>query len=198
MGVATEARRAGVGEQLMRALLDVARAAGVTARAARGAGAERAGARALREARVPHVATARGVAWDQPVATGSAAPVEASEPRVARRRVACTRGARPSRGSARTATLDRLDVSTPALRRAARRSAAMRCYRVTDGRASVLQLAADGRGGGGRAADAIRSRAAGVNLLRYLNVPDDDPAAAAACSWRVRASAAQFEMALEL
>lgn len=196
MGVASEARRAGVGEQLMRALLDSARAAGVKrvqlevlepntrARALY----EKLGFRTFRRLEVWQ--------WDSP-APAPAVPVEACDPRAARHRLAAARRA-PEPWQREDATIDRLDVSTPALR-AVRLTddAGTALYRVTDGRASVLQLIADGERAAGALLDAIRGRA-GVTMLRYLNVPDDDPAAAALRARGATCTVAQFEMALEL
>jgi len=200
MGVAAEARRAGVGEQLMRALLDSAREAGVkrvqlevlepNARAR--LLYEKLGFRTFRRLEVWQ--------WDAP-ASVPAVPVEACDPRAARPRVAAARRA-PEPWQREDATVDRLDVSTPALR-AVRTSrgdagdAGVAIYRVTDGRASVLQLAAASERAAGALLDAIRGRA-GVTVLRYLNVPDDDPAVAALRSRGATPTAAQFEMALEL
>jgi len=194
MGVATEARRAGIGEQLMRALLDSAREAGVkrvqlevlepNARAR--LLYEKLGFRTFRRLEVWQ--------WDSPAAP-PALPVDACDPRAARRRVAAARRA-PEPWQREDATIDRLDVSTPALR-AVRTSSGDAIYRVTDGRASVLQLAAPDERTAGALLDAIRGRA-GVTLLRYLNVPDDDPAAAALRARGASCTAAQFEMALDI
>ena len=194
MGVAAEARRAGVGEQLMRALLDSAREAGVkrvqlevlepNARAR--ALYEKLGFRAFRRLEVWQ--------WDSPAAP-PALPVEACDPRAARRRVSAARRA-PEPWQREDATIDRLDVSTPALR-AVRTAGGDAIYRVTDGRASVLQLAAADERAAGALLDAIRARA-GVTVLRFLNVPDDDPAVAALRARGAACTAAQFEMALEL
>jgi GNAT superfamily N-acetyltransferase len=207
MGVATEARRGGVGEQLMRALLDSAREAGAKriqlevlepntrARALY----EKLGLRTFRRLEVwqwesPRPAPAAGAS--APAAGQRAtAPVEVCDPRVARRRISEARRA-PEPWQREDATIDRLDVSTPALR-ALRTEGGEVLYRVTDGRASVLQLAAAGESTAGALLDAIRARA-GVTLLRYLNVPDDDPAAAALRARGATCTAAQFEMALDL
>ena len=194
MGVASEARRAGVGEQLMRALLDSGRAAGVKrvqlevlepntrARALY----EKLGFRTFRRLEVWQ--------WDAPAsATGSS--VEACDPRDARQRLKAARRA-PDPWQREDATIDRLDVSTPALR-AVHTSGGDAIYRVTDGRASVLQMAAGDERTAGALLDAIRSRA-GVSVLRYLNVPDSDPAAAARAQRGATLTVAQFEMAIEL
>jgi ribosomal protein S18 acetylase RimI-like enzyme len=194
MGVATEARRSGVGEQLMRALLDAAREAGVKrvqlevlepntrARALY----EKLGFRTIRRLEVWQ--------WDAP-ARPPGVPVEACDPRAARHRVAAARRT-PEPWQREDATIDRLDVSTPALR-AVRTSGGDAIYRVTDGRASVLQLDAGDERAAGALLDAIRERD-GVTVLRYLNVPDDDPAAAALRARGATCAAAQFEMALDL
>lgn len=194
MGVASEARRHGAGEQLMRALLASAREAGVrrvqlevlerndSARALY----EKLGFRTLRKLEV--------YAWEQlPPADGARA--EVSEPRVSRRRIAAVRLA-PEPWQRADETIDRLDVSTPALR-AMRTAGGDAVYRVTDGRAAVLQLAAESETAAGVLLDSIRTRA-GVNVLRYLNVPADDVAAAALRKRGATLGAAQFEMALEL
>ena len=199
MGVATEARRTGVGEQLMRALLDSAREAGVkrvqlevlepNARAR--SLYEKLGFRTLRRLEVWQ--------WDSP-ASMPAIPVEACDPRAARHLIAAARRASEPWQRA-DATIDRLDVSTPALRAvrtaAEARDAGAAIYRVTDGRASVLQLAAGDERTAGALLDTIRGRT-GVTMLRYLNVPDDDPAAAALRARGATCAAAQFEMELEL
>jgi len=200
MGVASEARRAGVGEQLMRALLDSGRAAGVKrvqlevlepntrARALY----EKLGFRTFRRLEVWQ--------WDAPAsATGSS--VEACDPRDARQRLKAARRA-PDPWQREDATIDRLDVSTPALRAVrtgggGEGDAGDAIYRVTDGRASVLQMAAGDERTAGALLDAIRSRA-GVSVLRYLNVPDNDPAVAALRARGATLTVAQFEMAIEL
>ena len=194
MGVASEARRSGVGEQLMRALLDSAREAGVKrvqlevlepntrARSLY----EKLGFRTFRRLEVWQ--------WEQPAAP-PAVPVEAVDPRAARRRIAATRRATEP-WQREDATVDRLDVSTPALR-ALHTDGGDVVYRVTEGRASVLQLAAASERAAGTLLAAIRSRP-GVSMLRYLNVPDDDVAATALRAAGATCSAAQFEMALEL
>ena len=194
MGVATEARRAGVGEQLMRALLDSAREAGVKrvqlevlepntrARALY----EKLGFRTFRRLEVWQ--------WDSP-APSPGTDVEACDPRAARHRISAARRA-PEPWQREDATIDRLDVSTPALR-AVHTSGGDAIYRVTDGRASVLQMASGDERTAGALLDAIRSRA-GVTVLRYLNVPDDDPAIAALRARGAKLTVAQYEMALEL
>lgn len=196
MGVATEARRGGVGEQLMRALLDSARDAGVRriqlevlesntrARSLY----EKLGFRTFRRLEVWQ--------WEAPRSEDAAvARVEACDPRVARHRISAARRA-PEPWQREDATIDRLDVSTPALR-ALRTDGAEAIYRVTDGRASVLQMTAADERAAGALLDAIRTRP-GVTLLRYLNVPDDDPAVAALRGRGATCTAAQFEMALDL
>jgi aspartate carbamoyltransferase regulatory subunit len=68
---------------------------------------------------------------------------------------------------------------------------------VSDGRASVLQLFAPESRTAGVLLDHIRMRD-GVRVLRYLNVPEDDPAATALRERGAVCDAAQFEMALTL
>ena len=92
-------------------------------------------------------------------------------------------------------TLDRLDVSTPALR-ALCTSGGDAVYRVTDGRASVLQLHAASEAAAGVLLDTIRTRD-GVSTLRYLNVPADDVAVAALRARGATHTASQLEMALD-
>src|SRR5690349_10931795 len=166
MGVATEARRAGVGEQLMRALLDSARAAGVKrvqlevleANTRARLLYEKLGFRTLRRLEVWQ--------WETP-AGAPALAVEACDPRAARHRIAATRRAIEP-WQREDATIDRLDVSTPALRAVRIVGAAGDAvYRVTDGRASVLQMAAPDERTAGALLDAMRGRA-GVTVLRYL------------------------------
>ena len=194
MGVASEARRQGVGEQLMRALLDSARACG--ARSVQLEVLEKnSGARALYEKLGFRVARKLDVfLWEQePPAGGLRA--EATDPRSARRRIAASRLALEPWQRA-DETLDRLDVSTPALR-ALRTPGGDAVYRVTDGRAAVLQLSAGRETAAGVLLDTSRTRD-GVRVLRYLNVPADDVAAAALRSRGATCSASQFEMTLAL
>ena len=204
MGVVPEARRSGVGEQLMRALLEQARAAGV-----RRLGLEvlehNTGARLLYEKLGFRTFRRLEVyAYDGSPSAGSpsAGPphtagmvAEACAPRAARARIAAARRA-PEPWQRADATLDRLDVSTPALR-AVTTPGGDAVYRITDGRASVLQLAATSETSAGVLIDTIRARE-GVKVLRYLNVPDDDLAASALRARGAACSAAQFEMALAL
>jgi ribosomal protein S18 acetylase RimI-like enzyme len=194
MGVVAAARRAGIGEQLMRALIERARGAGVH-RLGLEVLEHNLGARALYEKlgfrvwRRLEVLALEGPGTPPP---GAAA---ACDPRDARRRIArARRAAEPWQRA--DATVDRLDVSTPALR-AVTTVGGDAVYRITEGRASVLQLHATSETGAGLLLDTIRSRA-GVRMLRYLNVPSDDPAAKALRARGAVCDAAQFEMALEL
>jgi hypothetical protein len=174
MGVASEARRAGVGEQLMRALLDSAREAGVKRvqlevlepNTRRAALYEKLGFRTFRRLEV----------WRG----RSRAPApHPSRPSSRERRGGGSPrpGARPSPGSARTPPSIAWTCRRPALR-ALHTEGGDVVYRVTDGRASVLQLAAADCRRRARCSRRSASRP-GVTMLRYLNVPDDDPAAAA-------------------
>ena len=196
MGVAAEARRSGVGEALMRALLDIARRAGVQ-RVQLEVLEKNTSAKALYEKLGFRVFRRLEVwLWEQPApAAPDAATVQACDPREARRRMAAARRAREP-WQREDATLDRLDVNTPALRALHARGGDA-VYRVSDGRANVLQLAAEDARAAGALLDGIRTRG-GVALLRYLNVPDDDVAAAALRARGATCSTSQFEMALEL
>jgi ribosomal protein S18 acetylase RimI-like enzyme len=194
MGVVATARRGGVGRRLMQALIEQARAAGVrdlflevleqnvSARALY----EELGFRAIRRLEV--------WTWTgEPAAGGERA--EACDPREARRRIASARTS-PEPWQRADETVDRLDVSTPALRAVTARGGDA-VYRVTNGRASVLQMFADGGPSAGALLDTIRSRE-GVTLLRYLNVPSTDPASAALAARAAVCDAAQTEMLVKL
>lgn len=194
MGVVPESRRQGVGEQLMRALIDSARAAGV-----RRLGLEvlesNDGARLLYEklgfARWRRLEV---LMWDG-TPSERAGTASACAPREARARIAAAR--RTSEPWQRAdETLDRLDVSTPALR-ALSTPGGDAVYRITEGRASVLQLHATSATSAGVLLDTIRTRD-GVRTVRYLNVPDDDLAAVALRARGAACSVAQVEMALDL
>jgi ribosomal protein S18 acetylase RimI-like enzyme len=194
MGVVPEARRSGVGEQLMRALIEQARESGV-----RRLGLEvleqNLAARALYEKLGFRVWRRLEVFALEGQGRSPAAPAAACAPREARRRIAAARRtAEPWQRA--DATLDRLDVSTPALR-AVTTLGGDAVYRVTDGRAGVLQMHATSETSAGVMLDTIRSRD-GVRVLRYLNVPDEDVAAAALRARGAECSVAQFEMALPL
>jgi ribosomal protein S18 acetylase RimI-like enzyme len=194
MGVVATARRTGIGEQLMRALIERARTAGV-----RQLGLEvlerNLGARALYEKLGFRTWRRLEVLVLEGPGTPPLARAMPCVPRDARRRIALARRAAEPWQRA-DATVDRLDVSTPALR-AVTTIGGDAVYRITEGRASVLQLHATSETGAGLLLDAIRSRD-GVRMLRYLNVPDDDPAAMAMRARGAVCSAAQFEMALAL
>ncbi len=194
MGVVAAARRGGVGRRLMRALLDQARDAGVRElflevleqNAAARTLYEQLGFRALRRLEV----------WTytgEPPADGRAA--QACDPREARRRIAATRTSSEPWQRA-DETVDRLDVSTPALR-AVTMPGGDAVYRVTEGRASVLQLTASSDAVAGVLLDTIRSRD-GVNVVRYLNVPSTDPAVAALSKRVAKCELAQNEMSVVL
>ena len=194
MGVAAECRRQGVGEQLLRALFESARGAGVR-RLQLEVLERNVAARALYEKLGFRVTRKLDVfEWpSQPPAGGLRA--EATDPKSARRRIAASRQA-PEPWQRADETLDRLDVSTPALR-ALRTPGGDAVYRVADGRASVLQLAAGSETAAGVLLDTVRTRD-GVSMLRYLNVPSEDVAAAALRSRRANSLASQFEMTVEI
>ena len=119
----------------------------------------------------------------------------ACAPREARRRIQAARRADEPWQRA-DATLDRLDVSTPALR-AITTPGGDAVYRVTDGRANVLQIHATSETSAGILLDTMLSREGG-SLLRLLNVPDDDLAGAALRKRGAECSAEQIEMSLSL
>ena len=194
MGVVAAARRDGVGTMLMRALLEAARAEGVrelflevleqntSARALY----ERLGFRPLRRLEVWTYA-------GQPASSAGAA--QACGPGEARRRIAARRTAAEPWQRA-DETVDRLDVSTPALR-AVTTPGGDAVYRVTEGRASVLQMVAHDEHAAGLLLDTIRSRE-GVSVLRYLNVPSTDAAVAALAKRDAKCDLAQTEMSVTL
>lgn len=194
MGVVPEARRSGVGERLMRGLMEQARGAGVRTlflevlESNTGARLlyEKLGFRAFRRLEV--------LTWEgEP--RGHDPTVTACDPRAARQRIAARRVA-PEPWQRADETVDRLDVSTPALR-AVTSPHGDALYRVTEGRASVLQLAARDTSAAGALLDAIRGKP-GVTLLRFLNVPADHPGAAALRERDATRIAAQSEMSVEL
>jgi len=194
MGVVTAARRTGVGKRLMRAIMDEALAAGIrelflevleqntSARTLY----ERLGFRALRRLEVWTYAGA------PPTGGGRA---QACDPRSARNRIRAARTA-PEPWQRADETVDRLDVSTPALR-AVTTSGGDAVYRVNDGRASVLHLVASSDVAAGVLLDTIRSRD-GVNVVRFLNVPSTDPAVTALAAREATCDAAQTEMSVQL
>lgn len=194
VGVVSAARRRGIGEQLMRALLDRARALALRELALEvmvgNDGArllyERLGFRTWRMLEV--------LTWQTP-ARATSLLAQACAPREARARIVAARRA-PEPWQRSDATLDRLDVSTPALR-ALTTPGGDAVYRVSDGRASILQLHATSETSAGVLLDTLRSRP-GVNAVRFLNVPADDVAAAALRARGAELTVAQHEMRLNL
>ena len=194
MGVVPAARRTGVGLRLMRALLDEARTAGVRELFLEVL-EQNTEARALYE-RLGFQALRRLEVWTyggEPPADSTRS--QACEPRVARQRIAAARST-PEPWQRADETVDRLDVSTPALR-AVTTSGGDAVYRVTEGRASVLQMAARDEAVAGEMLDTIRSRE-GVRVLRYLNVPAGEPAVAALGRREASCDLAQTEMSVRL
>ncbi len=194
MGVVPDARRTGTGELLMRALIASAREAGVKRLGLEvlegNDGArllyEKLGFRTFRRLEV--------LVWEG-APSPRAGAATACAPREAHARIMAARRASEPWQRA-DETLDRLDVSTPALR-ALSTPGGDAVYRITDGRASVLQLHATSETSAGVLLDTIRTRA-GVQSVRFLNVPSDDLAAAALRSRGAACSVVQFEMALEI
>jgi ribosomal protein S18 acetylase RimI-like enzyme len=194
MGVVPAARRARLGEGLMHELIGAARARGV--RTLRLEVLEsNAAARAL-YVKLGFRDTRRLEVWawtGEPPAGARLARAEA--PAEARRRIAAARSA-PEPWQRADETVDRLDVSTPALR-AVGVPGGDAVYRVTDGRASVLQLHAAGEAEAGVLLDTIRLRD-GVRSLRFLNLVAGTPAAAALRARGATCEVTQVEMALEI
>lgn len=194
MGVAPAARRRGIGERLMRQVIDHAREAGVRtlflevleSNTAAKALYEKLGFRTHRRLEV--------LDWDG-VPPPAAPAVAASDPHVARRRILATRRV-PEPWQRDDETIDRLDVSTPALR-AVSSPTGDAIYRVTDGRASVLQMEARDVEAAGALLDAIRAKP-DVTIIRFLNVPSDHPASQALLNRGATRIASQWEMAMEL
>ena len=195
MGVTPAARRRGIGERIMKQLIAQAREAGVqtlllevleeNARARQLY--EKLGFRTFRQLEVLH--------WDGVPPPAVSAAIVAADPHAARRRILANRRI-PEPWQRDDETLDRLDVSTPALR-AVSSPAADAIYRVTDGRAAVLQMTAPDVDSAGQLLDAIRAKPE-VKLVRFLNVPANHPAAKALHLRGATKIATQLEMALEL
>jgi len=194
MGVETASRRGGIGERLMRALIDNARAAGVR-RLWLEVLENNQRAKALYEKLGFRVVRRLSVLALDGACPAPGAPGSACAPRTARARIARERSA-PEPWQRGDGTVDHLDVSTPALR-AVEIPEGVAVFRVTDGRASVLQMVSASEAAAGRLLDTIRSRA-GVTSLRFLNVPEDDAAARALRARGATCQASQYEMALEL
>ena len=192
MGVRLSARRRGIGEQLMLALISNARASGLTT-----LGLEvlepNTSARALYE-KLGFLITRRLEVLDLATAvppTGMLA--HAVAPHEAHARITSHRTA-PEPWQRDDDTLARLDVSTPALR-GLTTSGGDVVYRVADGRASILQMTATSETSAGVLLDTIRSRT-GVQSVRFLNVPEDDVCAQAMRSRGATLLVAQLEMEL--
>ena len=195
MGVTPDARRRGIGERIMQELITQAREAGVrtlllevletNTRAKQLY--EKLGFRAFRQLEVLH--------WDGVPPPVVSASIFASEPREARRRILAKRRF-PEPWQRDDETLERLDVSSPALR-AVSSPVADAVYRVSDGRANVLQMAAPDTDSAGQLLDAIRAKPE-VTLVRFLNVPALHPAAKALHLRGATRLATQLEMAMEL
>lgn len=195
MGVTPDARRRGIGERIMQKLIAQAREAGVRTLLLEvletNSGArllyEKLGFRAFRELEVLH--------WDGVPPPVVPPTIVASDPQAARRRIVAKRSlAEPWQRD--DETLARLDVSTPALR-AVSSPVADAVYRVSEGRANVLQMAAPDADSAGALLDAIRAKPE-VMLVRFLNVPSLHPAAKALHLRGAQNIATQHEMAMEL
>jgi ribosomal protein S18 acetylase RimI-like enzyme len=194
VGVVPEARRQGIGEQLMRALLANARAIGLEAVQLEVMEPNTI-AKALYD-KLGFVTLRRVEVLEMPAA---AAPTgllaHAVSPHEAHARIIAHRTAREP-WQRDDDTIMRLDVSTPALRGLSTPGGDA-IYRVTDGRASILQMVATSETSAGVLIDTIRSRS-GVTQVRFLNVPERDLAAAAMRARGATLLVAQFEMELKL
>lgn len=195
MGVTPAARRRGVGERILQQLIAHAREAGVQTLLLEvlesNTGArllyEKLGFRTFRQLEVLH--------WDGVPPPVVSSTIVASDPQAARRRIIANRRL-PEPWQRDDETLDRLDVSSPALR-AVSSPQGDAIYRVADGRANVLQMAAPDVDSAGHLLDAIRAKPE-VTLVRFLNVPAAHPAAKALHVRGATVIATQHEMALEL
>jgi GNAT superfamily N-acetyltransferase len=194
MGVVPAARRGKLGERLMSALIAAARARGARTLWLEVLDSNRP-ARALYE-KLGFRETRRLEVWSWAGTPPAGAKLaEACAPRAARARIAAARRELEPWQRA-DATVDRLDVSTPALR-AVTLASGDAVYRVTEGRASVLQLHARDERSAGILLDTIRTRT-GVSSLRFLNLPAGSPASAALRSRGATCEVTQSEMSLAL
>ncbi len=194
MGVITEARRHGIGEQLMRALIANARALGIDTLQLEVLEPNTA-ARALYEKLGFKVTRRVEVLELTPSPAPSGLVARACAPHEAHARIIAHRTT-PEPWQRDDDTFTRLDVSTPALR-GLTTPGGDAVYRVADGRAGILQMVATSETSAGVLLDTIRSRS-GVTLVRFMNVPEQDLAAVAMRNRGATLLVAQFEMTLPL
>jgi hypothetical protein len=191
MGVVPDRRRSGIGERLLRELLDRARGLGLRqvtlevleqndpARRLY----ERLGFRPRRVLEI----------WTIPGQEGGAPAAERADLDTALAVVAAVPRA-PEPWQRATATVDRYRERDDRVRAAVVGGGAV-VYRVTDGRATLLQLAAPNVEA---ARDLVRAALAGASGGAFLNVPDDDPSRAALEELGGTAAARQLELELRL
>lgn len=190
MGVVPDRRRAGVGERLLRALLDRARARGlrqVTLEVLE----QNDPARRLYE-RLGFRRTRVLEIWTFPGRKDAAAAAEAGVDAALAVVAAAPRAPEPWQRA--TATVDRYRERDDRTCAAVVGGGAV-VYRLTDGRATLLQLTAPSVEA---ARDLVRAALAGTSGGAFLNVPDDDPSRAALEELGGTAAARQLELELGL
>jgi ribosomal protein S18 acetylase RimI-like enzyme len=191
MGVVPDHRRAGIGERLLRELLDRARARGL-ARVTLEVLEQNDPARRLYE-RLGFRRTRALEIWTFPGREEDAPAAAEAEVDAALAVVAAARRA-PDPWQRATATVDRYRERDDRTRAAVLGGGAV-LYRRTDGRATLLQLAAPGVEA---ARDLVRAALGGTSGGAFLNVPDDDPSRAALEELGGTAAARQLELELVL
>jgi ribosomal protein S18 acetylase RimI-like enzyme len=192
MGVLPDLRRRGIGELLLGEVLDAARGLGLQ-RVTLEVLEQNEGARRLYD-RIGFSPTRLLDIWTLPGGqAGDAGRARAVDVDEALRRIRAARAAPEpwQRADETLAHLRNLDSATKAL--VTDDGAAV--YRVTDGQASVVQLAAATTR---TARDLIATVAAGATRVTFLNVPSDDPAVAAFEELGGTLASRQIELAFEL
>jgi len=203
MGVPPEFRRRGLGEQVMRAVLEEAKRRGLTE-----VGLEvlvqNAPAIALYR-RLGFETTRRVEVWVAPAeplqahqAVGGTRELDWREASawIARQQTA------PEPWQRQPRSLEHFAATPPGLHaigagHAGARTGACVC-RVTAGRCSVLQFAVSGDAAAGTAGDLLAAAARGASTLRWLNVPEDEPVLDLVRAAGGTLEAAQWEMRLPL
>ena len=190
MGVVPERRRAGTGELLMRALLDQARARGL-ARVTLEVLEQNQPARRLYEG-LGFRHTRLLEIWTLPGGEGEAAAQEVDLD-TALAIVRAARGA-PEPWQRAAATIDRYRERDDRTRALGLDGGAL-VYRLADGRATLLQLAAPSLEA---TRELVLAALAGTSGGAFLNVPDDDPSRAALGELGGTVAARQLELELAL
>jgi hypothetical protein len=192
MGVVPDLRRRGIGELLMRDVLDAARGLGLR-RVTLEVLEQNEGARRLYD-RIGFSPTRLLDIWTLPGGqAGDAGTTRAVDVEEALRRIRAARVAPEpwQRADETLAHLRGLDSATKAV--VTDDGAAV--YRVTDGQASVVQLTAETSE---TARDLIAAVAAGASRVTFLNVPSDDAAVTAFEELGGTLASRQIELAVEL